>query len=611
MSGETYPRPYASYLLLERLGQGGMSEVELARRTVDDARFVRFVVIKRIHPEHTDDASFVRMFQDEARINAELQHENIAQVYDFGREGDEFFLAMEYVPGMDLRAVQRRLAERGQLLPLRVSLRVLIDILAALHYAHHRVDTYGRPMNIVHRDVNPRNVMLSVRGEVKLIDFGVAKADTKADKTVGHAIKGKFAYMAPEQIEASQPVDGRADIFAVGLVMHELLEGSSPFAGLTEVQIMHRVLSGQIPPLRYAGGHPDPACLQEIHRRSLAHDREDRYPDAETMRRALLAAAERVGGPADRHEMAQFVRSVDPERLDALAGRLQNYREIDVQAITAAIRDAPVPGAVTGEQSVSRTLATDHGTAHVAGLLGALGAFVGIVGLIGLVGIGAWWWTHRSVEPTPASESVAITSRTPEPVRATPPATASSSEPAKPELAPSSEPAMREPAASPTRPKSTSRRHESTRTTAPALPPAASATRERSEPAGETPAAPEPATSAPSARSLASSPSQEVASTAPEPAPTQPAAPEPAAAEVAPAPEAGPKGYLYVTVRRNGNFEVLVDGRQVGKAPLRAYAVAVGTHLVEVRDLSSGQSWSKKITVHQGRPASFIAGGSH
>jgi len=161
-----YPRPYGSYLLLEPLGQGGMSEVELARRSVDASGYLRFLVIKRIHSRHTGDEGFVRMFQDEARINAELQHENIAQVYDFGREGDEWYLAMEYVAGVDLRQLQRALSQAGEGLPASISLRIICDVLDALQYAHHRVDTYGRPMRIVHRDVNPRNIMVSVRGEV-------------------------------------------------------------------------------------------------------------------------------------------------------------------------------------------------------------------------------------------------------------------------------------------------------------------------------------------------------------------------------------------------------------------------------------------------------------
>ena len=235
-----------------------MSEVELARKAVDDARYVRFVVIKRIHARHTAEPGFIRMFQDAARINAELQHENIAQVYDFGHVGDEWYLAMEYVPGLDLRGVLRRTETRGERLPVPIAARIVCDVLKALQYAHGRVDTYGRPMNIVHRDVNPRNVMLSVRGEVKLIDFGVAKADTRNEHTKGEVIKGKFAYMAPEQIESGGPVDGRADVFAVALMLYELLAGEHPFAGLREIQIAHRVLAGRIPVLPSAPGDNDP-----------------------------------------------------------------------------------------------------------------------------------------------------------------------------------------------------------------------------------------------------------------------------------------------------------------------------------------------------------------
>jgi serine/threonine protein kinase len=137
-----YPRPFGSFVLLQLIGVGGMSEVELARQAVSEANFVRFIVIKRIHKRHTGNEEFVRMFQDEARINAELQHENIAQVYAFGRIRDEYYLAMEYVPGLDLRIVQMALQKQGRRLSIRATLRVIHDVLAALEYAHSRVDTY-------------------------------------------------------------------------------------------------------------------------------------------------------------------------------------------------------------------------------------------------------------------------------------------------------------------------------------------------------------------------------------------------------------------------------------------------------------------------------------
>ena len=147
------------------------------------------------------------------------------------------------MPGVDLYGLVKSLRAQRRPLPLRIALRVLADILAALDYAHTRVDTYGRRMNIVHRDVNPRNVMLSTRGEVKLIDFGVAKADNRAQETEVHTIKGKFAYMAPEQLDEELRVDGRADLFAVGIMLHELVSGRHPWSGLGQVQVMHKVLT--------------------------------------------------------------------------------------------------------------------------------------------------------------------------------------------------------------------------------------------------------------------------------------------------------------------------------------------------------------------------------
>ena len=166
-----YPQDYGDYTLLEAIGKGGMSHIDLAQTFITDAEYVRFLVIKRIQSKFIEDKSFIRMFQDEARIVSELQHANIAQVYSFGQHGDEYYMAMEYVAGVDLREVQRAVALQRKRIPLRISLRLIHDVLLALHYAHTRVDTFGDSMNIVHRDVNPRNIMISTRGEVKLIDF--------------------------------------------------------------------------------------------------------------------------------------------------------------------------------------------------------------------------------------------------------------------------------------------------------------------------------------------------------------------------------------------------------------------------------------------------------
>ncbi|MFN7147609.1 MAG: serine/threonine-protein kinase, partial [Myxococcota bacterium] len=342
MNEPAYPRPYGSYTLLERLGAGGMSEVDLARRTVGDAAFVRFLVIKRIRAGNQIDEQYVRMFRDEARINAELSHENIAQVYDFGREGDEFYMAMEYVPGMDLRAVQIALAKRGKLLPVRIAITILCGVLRALQYAHTRADQLGKPMNIVHRDVNPRNIMLSVHGEVKLIDFGVAKASDRLEKTEGNAVKGKFAYMAPEQIDGNAAIDGRADLFAVALCLHELLTGRSPFTGLTEVQILHRILSGKIPPLPDGIDHPDLPLLRRIHARGLAIRANDRYPSADAFRADLELALSPIGGVAPPMWIAQLLREAAGEGMEDITRRLRSYRDGAATGPAPIVAPAPL-----------------------------------------------------------------------------------------------------------------------------------------------------------------------------------------------------------------------------------------------------------------------------
>ncbi|MFZ5481796.1 MAG: serine/threonine-protein kinase, partial [Myxococcota bacterium] len=388
-----YPRTFGDYVLLERLGAGGMSEVDLARKSAGEGSFVRFLVIKRIRSGNSVDEQYVRMFQDEARINAELSHENIAQVYDFGREGDELYMAMEYVPGIDLRAVQLALAKNGKLVPVRIALTVLCGVLKALQYAHTRADQLGRPMNIVHRDVNPRNVMVSVNGEVKLIDFGVAKAADRLERTEGNALKGKFAYMAPEQIDG-QRIDGRVDLYAVGLVLHELLTGKSPFTGLTDVQILHRILSGQIPPLPDGIDHPDLTLLRALHARALATRPEDRYRDADAMRADVEKALEPLGGPAPASWIGELVREAGREQVADIALRLKAYRE---DSLPNARRPAPAPP--RDQSGTFNVGAIDEPAASLGWLpwlVGLGGGALGVVGVAGLVAAAAAFWFTRT-----------------------------------------------------------------------------------------------------------------------------------------------------------------------------------------------------------------------
>lgn len=393
-----YPSEYGKYILLESIGQGGMSAIDLAQSSVSNAQYVRFLVIKRMHAKFVEDSSFIRMFQDEARINAELQHANIAQVYDFGQVKNEFYIAMEYIPGLDLRELQRALISQEKAIPLRVTLKIICEVLEALSYAHNRVDTYGRNMNIVHRDVNPRNVMLSVRGEIKLIDFGVAKSDTKIEQTVNKTLKGKFAYMSPEQFEGAK-LDGRSDLFAIGLMLFEMIENRRPFAKLSEVQIMHRILSGRIPQLSGPKDHPQPHLIQDIHRKVLKTDPDERFENAQQMKDAIIEAAKPIGGIASSQEMASFLRKTIPGKINTIADRLTQYREEITQNDGISYDTDPFP-------DDEETLAVPESNPPPPSIVPSPpGSWVPLVlGSLFLGGIGSWF----ALRPAPQTEIIEI-----------------------------------------------------------------------------------------------------------------------------------------------------------------------------------------------------------
>jgi len=330
-----------------------MSEVDLARRSVDDAGYVRFLVVKRIRANHLEDQAFVRMFKDEARITSELRHTNIAQVYDFGRVGDEYYLALEYVPGVDLRGLLSTLRSQRKRMPVRMALKVASDTLDALHYAHTRTDTMGRPMEVVHRDVNPRNVMVSVSGEVKLIDFGVARATDRLERTQTDHFKGKVAYMAPEQVASTDNLDHRVDIFAMGLTLYEMLTGRSAFAGLDQTQILFRIMNGNLPQLEEPRewGAPGRALCQLVDR-ALAHQADDRFPTARDMRDAVQRVAADFGGLPTQAEVAAWLREVDPGLEDRIRDKMRRLSgELPAEGSTPG-----GPGALTPPDEASATL---------------------------------------------------------------------------------------------------------------------------------------------------------------------------------------------------------------------------------------------------------------
>lgn len=274
---------FGRYQLLEPLAVGGMAEVYRAQ-TAGASGFVKEVVIKRILPQFSEDQNFVRMFVDEARLAARLHHPNIVQVFDFDVADATYYIAMEYVEGVDLRSVLERASGRGEQLELAECLFIVKEIAKALDYAHRRHHK-GQALEIVHRDVSPHNVMISFEGDVKLTDFGIAKATSRITQTQEGIVKGKTAYMSPEQA-AGEPLDGRSDLFSLGTVLFELVAMRRLFVGESERDILLKVLDANIPsPKAYRRDLPDE--LERIIRKLLARRADRRYSGAGSLLKDL------------------------------------------------------------------------------------------------------------------------------------------------------------------------------------------------------------------------------------------------------------------------------------------------------------------------------------
>ncbi len=290
------------YELIHRLAMGGMAELYVARHSGIQG-FERTVVVKRVLPNLTEDPEFISMFLDEARIAASLDHPNIAQVTDIDQEDGEYFFAMEYVHGKNLREV---LAGLPNGLPLGMALAVLTGVAAGLHHAHEAVGADGRPLGLVHRDVSPSNVMIAFSGAVKLTDFGIAKASARTSKTLAGRIKGKAGYMSPEQCRGEE-VDRRSDIFSLGIVAYETMTGARAFHAPNAFAAMARIARADyIPPTEL-----DPAFPPELERiiaRALQKDPRDRHTTAEELQRELEAFAERHGHTLSTIDLASHMR---------------------------------------------------------------------------------------------------------------------------------------------------------------------------------------------------------------------------------------------------------------------------------------------------------------
>lgn len=274
---------FGKYLLVGEIAAGGMAEVFLAVHKGVEG-FIKVVVIKRVLPHLTNNPDFIRMFVDEARLEARLEHPNIVRTYEFGEVDGQYFTAMEFLPGEDLSKVLRNLAVSRQLMPVHIATGIISQLCGGLHFAHQFTDTDGRPLNLVHRDVNPANIIITFGGEVKIIDFGVAKS-TASVQTLTGMIKGKVAYMPPEQL-LGRDVDHRADIFSAGVVLWEMLTGRRLFLRNNDAATLYAIMNESIPPPS-AMRKDVPPQLDRIVARAVARSPSERFDTAEQMAGAL------------------------------------------------------------------------------------------------------------------------------------------------------------------------------------------------------------------------------------------------------------------------------------------------------------------------------------
>ncbi len=270
------------YQLLDRIGTGGMAEVHLAR-VVGAAGFEKLVVVKRLLPALAEEQDYVTQFIDEARLAAAFSHANIVSTFDFGEADGSYFIAMEYVEGKNLRRLQDVLARRARSLPEPVAIHIASELCRGLEYAHTAKDKDGKPLSVVHRDVSPQNVVVSYAGDVKVLDFGIAKSSAKEFKTTAGIVKGKLRYMSPEQV-MNEPIDGRSDLFAAGVILWELVFGKRPMPELPDTELVEWVRLGEF--MRPPGVDARPE-LQAILDKALHVDLSQRYQSCGEFARAL------------------------------------------------------------------------------------------------------------------------------------------------------------------------------------------------------------------------------------------------------------------------------------------------------------------------------------
>ena len=418
------PDRFGAYEILERIAAGGMAELYKARRSGVEG-FQKIVAIKRILPHLADNEEFIAMFADEAKLAAQLNHPNIVHIFDLGKiEGGGYFIAMEYVDGRDLRALLNAAHETGVPLPAPLAVYVASKVAAALDYAHRRKDAEGRELTIVHRDVSPQNILISYEGDIKLCDFGIAKAASKASTTQSGALKGKVQYMSPEQAWG-KPIDRRSDLFSLGSVLFEMLTGQKLFRGDSDLTVLEKVRAAQVGPP--SAVNPEvPKNLDTVVLRALAREPEERYANASDMLRDLEAVLYSYSPAPGSADLAIYLHRLQAEEQSAAEVKAreaanaatlppERKRKSKGAPITRRSGSAPKwvspppasaaapPAPAAGRKDTSAPVVFASPAARRADVEGKsrapLYAMIGLA-LVALV-VAGWWTLRRPATPLP------------------------------------------------------------------------------------------------------------------------------------------------------------------------------------------------------------------
>jgi serine/threonine-protein kinase len=317
------------YRVVEKLESGGMAEVFRAESEGLQG-FRKQVAIKRVLPHLSSKKKFISMFLDEARLSAQLSHSNCVQVFDIGVGDNAFFIVMEFVDGANLKAIIEHIKKSGRDFPVEAAVYISLELCKGLAYAHELTDNNGIPLHIVHRDMSPPNVLVTKNGEVKIVDFGLAKANSQLEKSEPGIIKGKFSYLSPEAA-MGQEVDARTDVFAVGIILWELLGGQRLFLGDTDFQTVKKVQAANVPSISGINKRV-PQELEKIINKSLARDPTQRYATARALGMDLSKFMFKFGVPVSTFDVSTLVQGAMKER--------QRHRPMQASIIDKLIEEA-------------------------------------------------------------------------------------------------------------------------------------------------------------------------------------------------------------------------------------------------------------------------------